>query len=169
MVMLEDAIEKLKIKKPIVMGHSFGGRLAIRYSSENNIEKLVLFGSPLRPEKDANNFKKRMLKKAKNLPGMKKIAEYMKKHIGSRDYKSASPLMRQVLVNVVNKDLTSYTTKIKAPTLIIWGEYDTEASLEDAKLMESHMMDAGLIILKGTHYAYLENLGQVISILNKFL
>jgi len=169
MIMLEDAIEKLKIKKPIVMGHSFGGRLAIRYSSENNIEKLVLFGSPLRPEKDANNFKTRMLKKAKNLPGMKRFAEYMKKHIGSRDYKSASPLMRQVLVNVVNKDLTSYTTKIKAPTLIIWGEYDTEASIEDAKLMESHMMDAGLIILKGTHYAYLENLGQVISILNKFL
>ena len=31
------------------------------------------------------------------------------------------------------------------------------------------MLDAGLIVLRGTHYAYLENLPQVISILNNFL
>ena len=31
------------------------------------------------------------------------------------------------------------------------------------------MIDAGLIILPGTHYAYLENLGQVITILNNFI
>ena len=34
------------------MGHSFGGRVAIRYSSRNPIEKLVLFGTPcIRKEK----------------------------------------------------------------------------------------------------------------------
>lgn len=169
LIMLEEVIEKLKIKNPILMGHSFGGRLAIRYSSENTIEKLVLFGSPVRPTKSPNNYKTRILKGLKKLPGMNGIGEYMKKYIGSRDYKSASPIMRQVLVNVVNKDLINYAKKIKAPTLLIWGDNDSEASIDDAKLLESMMLDAGLIVLRGTHYAYLENLPQVISILHKFL
>lgn len=93
----------------------------------------------------------------------------MKKYIGSRDYKAASPIMRQTLVNVVNEDLASYARKIEEPTLLIWGENDTEAPVEGAKELEKIMIDAGLIILPGTHYAYLENLGQVITILNNFI
>ena len=50
--MLEVFIKEVNTKKPIIMGHSFGGRVAIRYSSNNPIEKLVLFGSPcIRHEK----------------------------------------------------------------------------------------------------------------------
>ena len=97
------------------------------------------------------------------------IGEYMKKYIGSRDYKNATPTMRQILVNVVNTDLRNYTKKIKVPTLLIWGDNDTEAPIENAKFMEKTMLDAGLVILHGTHYAYLENLPQVINILRKFL
>ncbi len=169
MVMLEDFVSELKIKKPIVMGHSFGGRLAIRYSSENVVDKLVLFGSPVVPKKSPKDLKTRVLKGMKKLPGMNRFGEYMKKYIGSRDYKAASPIMREVLVNAVNKDLTPYVQKIKVPTLIIWGDNDTEADIEDAKMMEKTMIDAGLVVLRGTHYAYLENLPQVISILNKFI
>ena len=40
-IMLEEFIKKTGIKKPIVIGHSFGGRVAIRYCSRNPIEKLV--------------------------------------------------------------------------------------------------------------------------------
>ena len=93
----------------------------------------------------------------------------MKQYIGSRDYKAASPMMRQILVNVVNEDLSSYAKKIEEPTLLIWGENDTEALVEDAKELEKIMVDAGLIILPGTHYAYLENLSQVSNILREFI
>lgn len=167
--MLEILVKKLEIKNPIVIGHSFGGRLACLYASSNNISKLVLFGSPIRPEKDGKNLKVKILKSVKKLPLMNGLGEAMKKHIGSRDYKQASPIMRQVLVNTVNKDLTEDSKHIKAPTLIIWGENDTEARLEDAKILENVIPDAGLIVLPGTHYAYLENLRQVVKILNSFL
>ena len=40
--MLEDFLNQVQVKKPIMIGHSFGGRLAIRYSAEHPIEKLVL-------------------------------------------------------------------------------------------------------------------------------
>ncbi len=167
--MLEEFVKEVGIKKPIIMGHSFGGRVAIRYSAYNSIEKLVLFGSPcIRLDKELT-LSTRILKRLKKLPGMDKIGEYMKKYIGSRDYKSASPIMRQTLVNVVNEDLSEYAKDIEEATLLIWGENDEEAPVEEAKLLEGIMVDAALIILPGTHYAYLENFPRVVSILDSFI
>lgn len=167
--MLEEFVSLTGIKKPIVMGHSFGGRVAIRYSSRNPIEKLVLFGSPCIRIEEKLSLTVRTLKKLKTLPGLNSFGEYMKKYIGSRDYKAASPIMRQTLVEVVNEDLSKFAREIEEPTLLIWGEYDTEAPLAEARELEKIMLDAALIVLSGTHYAYLENLQQVINILNSFI
>ena len=67
-----------------------------------------------------------------------------------------------------NEDLSKYAREIEEPTLLIWGEQDTEAPLNDAKQLEKIMIDAALIVLPGTHYAYLENLPRVVAILNNF-
>ena len=165
---LELFLKELNVKKPIVIGHSFGGRVAIRYSSRNPIEKLVLFGSPCIRIDEELPITVKLLKKIKRIPGLNEIGEFMKKYIGSRDYKAASPVMRQTIVEVVNEDLSKYAREIEEPTLLIWGENDTEAPVKDAKELEKIMIDAALIILPGTHYAYLENLPRVITILNKF-
>ena len=166
--MLEEFIEKLDIKKPIVIGNSFGGRLAIRYSSRNPVEKLVLFGSPCIRIQESLPLTVRLLKSLKQVPGLNDFGEFMKKYIGSRDYKAASPIMRQTLVQVVNEDLSKFAREIEEPTLLIWGENDTEAPLQEAKELEKIMIDAALIVLPGTHYAYLENLPRVVNILNNF-
>lgn len=168
-LLLEELVKKLKIKKPVIMGHSFGGRVAIRYSSNNVIDKLVLFGSPCIRTTEVLTLKVKILKTLKKMPGMNTIGEKMKKYIGSRDYKAASPIMRQTLVNTVNEDLSQYAKQIEEPTLLIWGDNDTEAPLDDAKVLEQMMVDAALIVLPGTHYAYLENLYQVVNIINAFL
>ena len=162
--MLEEFIDKVGITKPIIIGHSFGGRLAIRYSANNPIEKLVLFGAPCIRIQEKLPLSVRILKTLKKLPLMNEFGEYMKQYIGSRDYKAASPIMRQTLVDVVNEDLSSYAKKIEEPTLLIWGQNDTEAPVSDAKELERIMIDGALIVLPGTHYAYLENLGRVVEI-----
>ena len=166
---LEELLSDLKIRNPIVMGHSFGGRVAIVYASRNKVEKLVLFGAPcIRNERKST--KEKVLKGLKKLPGMNGIGDYMKKFIGSDDYRNASPVMRETLVNTVNEDLTECAKKIEAPTLLIWGTLDTAAPIEDAKRLEGLLIDGALIELPGcTHYAYLEALPQVINILNNFL
>ena len=92
----------------------------------------------------------------------------MKNYIGSRDYKAASPIMRQTLVEVVNEDLSKFAREIEEPTLLIWGENDTEEPVSEAKELEKIMIDAALIVLPGTHYAYLENLPRVTTILQEF-
>ena len=167
-MMLESFVSLVGIKKPIVIGHSFGGRVAIRFSARNPIEKLVLFGSPCIRIQEELSLKVKLLKKLKTLPGMNAFGEYMKQFIGSRDYKAASPIMRQTLVEVVNEDLSKYAREIEEPTLLIWGENDEEAPVSDAKELEKIMIDAALILLPGTHYAYLENLPRVVTILNNF-
>ena len=87
--MLEEFIDRVGITKPIIIGHSFGGRLAIRYSANNPIEKLVLFGAPCIRIQEKLPLSVRILKTLKKLPLMNEFGEYMKQYIGSRDYKAA--------------------------------------------------------------------------------
>lgn len=166
---LKELLNELKIKNPVLIGHSFGGRVAIWYAANYKVRKLILFGSPCVRENHVSK-KELFLKKIKKLPFMDGIGEYMKKYIGSRDYRNATPVMRDTLVNVVNRDLSEEARKIKVPVLLIWGSLDTESTVEDAKKLESLLEDGGLIVLDGyTHYAYLEALPHVASILNNFL
>lgn len=166
---LEEFLEDLNIYDPVLMGHSFGGRVGIIYASRNTTEKLVLFGSPC-VRHQRKSVKEKVLKTIKKFPGMNAVGEYAKKYIGSRDYRNATPVMRETLVNVINEDLSNYAKKIECPTLLIWGSNDTEASIEEARELESILVDGGLVELPGlSHYAYLEALPQVINILNNFL
>ena len=167
---LEEFLEKLKIKNPTLIGHSFGGRISMIYASKNKTDKLVLFGSPCMVKHSKPSLKVRILKFLKKVPIINKLEGFAKRHIGSRDYKSASDMMRKILVNTVNADLSDCCKKIKCPTLLVWGENDTEVDVEEAKQIESMIDDSGLIVLpNSTHYAYLENLNHVTNILRNFL
>ena len=166
--LVEDLLKKLKIKKPILVGHSFGGRVSVKFASRCEVEKVILLSPALRGH-DKKGIKTKILKFLKKVPVIKNLEGWAKNHIGSRDYKAASPVMRQTLVNVVNEDLSEYAKDIEEPTLLIWGEYDDEAPVDEAKILEGIMIDAALIVLPGTHYAYLENLPRVVSILDNFI
>lgn len=163
-------LDKLKIKKPILIGHSFGGRISIVYSAKKEVEKVILLSVPFKRSTKKNSFKVKVLKAMKKVPVIKELEHYMKTKIGSTDYRNASPTMRSILVNVVNEDLTEYLKQIEVPTLLIWGELDTAVPVEDARYAESIMKDAGLVVYEGcTHYAYLEQIQRTINILNSFL
>ena len=70
--------------------------------------------------------------------------------------------------------LTSFLSedakKIKAPTILIYGNYDSEVPREDTLEYERLIKDCGLILYEGcTHFAYLERLNQTISIIDNFI
>lgn len=167
---LKILLDKLKIKNPILIGHSFGGRIAIIYASKYEVEKLILFGAPCIRKNKKLSLKVKILKFLKKVPLINKLENFAKKNIGSRDYKNATPMMRQILVNTVNEDLTEQAKKIKCPTLLIWGDKDLEAPVEDAKDLEKIMKDAGLIIYPdGTHYTYIEFQETIINVIKSFI
>ena len=163
---VKELLDKLKIKKPILIGHSFGGRISIIYASKYDTEKLILLGAPCIRKEQKLSTKVKILKGLKKVPGLNKFEGFAKKHIGSRDYKNASVVMRKILVNTVNEDLTPCAEKIKCPTLLIWGDNDTEAPLEEAQELEKIINDAGLVVYEGgTHYTYLEFINPVCNVI----
>lgn len=168
--MVHELLKSLKINNPILIGHSFGGKIALIYASKYETKKLVLFGSPFKIKKNPKSLKVQILKSLKMIPGTKKIAEFAKKHIGSEDYKKASPVMRDILVRHVNTDITEEVKKITCPTIIIWGDHDEAVPIEDAYELSTYIKDSAVIKYEGcTHYAYLERLGQTISIIDSFI
>lgn len=167
---LKEFLDKLNITNPVLIGHSFGGRIAIVYSSLYEVKKLVLMGAPCIRKEKKQSLKVRTLKTLKKVPILNNFEEFAKRHIGSTDYKKATGVMRGILVNTVNEDLSECAKKIKCPTLLIWGDKDSEAPLEDAKELEKIIKDAGLIVYEnGTHYTYLEFLLPICKVLKTFI
>lgn len=162
-------LDELNVKNPIMVGHSFGGKISLVYASKYDVNKLVVFGSPFRKEIEKMSLKTKLLKTAKKIPGIGNLAEVAKKYIGSVDYKNASPRMREILVLTVNLDITENVKKIKCPTLIIWGTNDEAVSIKEAYDLEKLIPDAGVVEYAGTHYTYLEYLDPIINVLNNFL
>jgi pimeloyl-ACP methyl ester carboxylesterase len=165
---VHELLMELKIDNPIMMGHSFGGRISIVYASKYKVNKLVLFGSPC-VRHEYKSIKQSILKALKKVKLFTPLVNFMKKHTGSVDYRNASPMMRDILVKTVNQDLSENAKKIKCPTLLIWGENDEAVPVSEAKELDNLLMDSALIILPGTHYCYLENLNQVVNILYNFI
>lgn len=168
--MLHELLKKLKITKPNLIGHSFGGKISLLYASKYEVNKLMLLASPYKVKIKKPSLKVKILKKLATIPGIGKLAEAMKKHIGSTDYKNASPIMREILVKHVNTDLTEKAKLIKCPTFIIWGTNDEAVPVEDAYELEKLIDNSGLTVYEGcTHYAYLERLGQTNAIIKSFM
>ena len=166
---VEELLNKLKIENPILIGHSFGGRVSVKFASRNKVKKVILLSPALRGH-DKKGFKTKIFKILKKVPVIKNLEGWAKNHMGSRDYKAASPMMKQVLVRVVNEDLSNDAKKIKVPVILIYGNLDSEVPEEDTKEYERLIEDCGLILYEGcTHYAYLERLNQTINIIRNFI
>lgn len=158
-------IKRLGLKKVILLGHSFGGRVIIKAVTRKDlpfeVTRIILVDAAgIRPEKTPEQLKKEKLMKAgkRLLSGTPRLLNKLQSFVGSQDYKAASPLMKEILVNVVNEDLTELLPHIKQETLLIWGTLDTATPIGDAEKMEKLIPDAGLARIEGAgHYSFLEN------------
>ena len=165
--MMETFISQLGLKRPSLVGHSFGGRISLLLSSRNDIDKILLVDAAgIKPKRGFNYYRKvysfkamkhlLMLVLGKN-KGME-VIEKMRAKKGSADYRNSSPRMRAVMSRCVHEDLKHVMPLIKSPTLLIWGEEDTATPLSDAITMKRLIPDAGLVAFPGCgHYSFLDN------------
>ena len=167
---LKELLDKLNVDNPIIIGHSFGGKIGLLYATKYQVKKLICLASPYKKMVIKMSLKTKILKTAKKIPVLNKLEGFAKKHIGSTDYKNASDMMRKILVEHVNYDITDQLHKINCPTLLIWGTMDKAVSINDAYELEKLIKDCGLVTYDGcTHYAYLERFDQTIRVLKSFL
>ena len=177
--LIEEFARQEHIESPILLGHSFGGRVGILFASRNKVHKLILVDAAgVKPRRSLRYYYKVYSYKAikhallfflGKKRGETALNSYRAK-VGSSDYSNASPMMRAILSKVVNEDLKSVMPKIACPTLLIWGANDTATPLADAKIMEKLIPDAGLVSFDGVgHYSFLENTYQFAAVLKSFL
>ncbi len=177
--MLRSFIVDNSIEKPILAGHSFGGRVSILYGSQYETSKIILIDAAgIVPSRSMKYYAKvysfKFMRTMCNLllPKEKaqRIIDKKRGSSGSSDYNNASPKMRAILSKVVNEDLKSVMPKIAAPTLLFWGDADTATPISDARTMEKLIPDAGLVVATGCgHYSFLENRGLFDAVVKKFL
>lgn len=176
-------VRQLGLTEAVLMGHSYGGRIIIKWLNRANcalkVKKVVLLDAAgVKPHHSMGYYVKvYRFKAAKwffSLPGIRSlfpdaVEDARKKH-GSADYRQASPVMRQSMVMAVNEDLTPLLPGIHVPTLLIWGDQDTATPLSDGQLMEKRIPDAGLVVLRGGgHFAFADCWGQCSRVLDSFL
>jgi pimeloyl-ACP methyl ester carboxylesterase len=174
---VHEFICRLGITDPVIIGHSNGGRIAIALTRMLDIKKMILIGSTgIKPSRSLRYYIKvygyKTIKKILPLFG-KKGREYLvkyKKSRGSEDYRFVSDRMKAVMSRLVNEDLRKYMPYIKTSTLLFWGENDRAVPLSDAKIMLGLIKDSGLVTVKGGgHYAYLDDVGLFVRVLDKFV
>lgn len=163
-------MQTLGIKKAVLLGHSYGGRVIIKLAAVKKtsfeIDRIVLVDSAgIMPKRSfLMKLKIKRYKLFKKFVSLKpvhaicpELIDEWKNKQGSADYRNASPIMKQCMVKAVNEDLTELLDKVLQETLLVWGDKDTATPIEDGRLMEKRMPNAGLAVIKGTgHYSFLE-------------
>ncbi len=170
-------IDKLNIDKAHLIGHSYGGRISIVLAAEEpeKVDKLILVDSAgiIPPRTIKYYFRIGVAKMGRLIrycgPPGKQLADSIANRVGSKDYQEAGA-MRATLVKSVNQNLRPLLPKIQAPTLLIWGEKDTDTPVSFGKIMQDEIPNAELIILKDAgHFSFLDQPEQFYQTVEPFL
>ncbi len=118
----------------VVVGHSFGGRVAVRLAANypNLVSALVLTGVPLvrlsPTSRPALSYRiVRWLASKKLVPAS--VLEKQKRTRGSADYNAAQGIMRDILVTTVNERYEDDLARVTVPVHMVWGENDVAAPM----------------------------------------
>ncbi len=155
-----DAINKLCGGNAFIVAHSFGGRIALKIASKypDKIIASVLAGcAGIRPKRAIKRtfsiFAYKFLKKFNG----KLAAEWEAKR-ASADYLALSPLMRESFKKIVNEHLDGILRDVIVPTLLVFGDKDTETPIYMAKKLNRGIRDSGLVVMKNCgHFCFSEN------------
>ncbi|HUP69070.1 MAG TPA: alpha/beta hydrolase [Acidimicrobiales bacterium] len=126
----------------VVVGHSFGGRVAVHLAAAEpeRVAALVLTGVPLMKVPGGSAKRRRpplqyRMARALNRRGIlpDDRMEALRRRHGSADYRTATGVMRDVLVRAVNERYEEQLDAITCPVEMVWGEDDAEVRLAVAE------------------------------------
>jgi pimeloyl-ACP methyl ester carboxylesterase len=163
--LVADAIEPLG--PVILVGHSFGGRIAVRLAATRPelVSALVLTGAPLvrlaPASKPSLSYR---LAKALHRFGLipDSVMESRRSKAGSADYNAAQGVMRDIMVTTVNENYDDDLAKIRTPTWMVWGENDTAAPTSAGKVASQQIRGAHWTVVPGEAHLLTPALGAAV-------
>ena len=169
---LNKYITNNNLKNVVLVGHSFGGRVAIEYASKHSVLGLVLVDSAgIKPRYSLKrHFKVVKYKLLKQLAKINIIKKEKLLKFGSLDYKNADDKLKKVLVSCTNYNQRPIVKYIVAPTLIVWGQNDKDTPLYMAKILDKQIKKSKLIVIeKCGHFSFLERPHMFCNLLQDFI
>jgi pimeloyl-ACP methyl ester carboxylesterase len=158
---IADFFTKLNLKKVTLVGHSFGGAIAIKLAVNRPdlIAKLILVDSAgIRPKTVRKNMITGIAKIVKPLfqpEFMRPIKEKIYRCIGAEDY--LDPRTREIYTKIISEDLTGELSRVKQQTFLIWGENDRSTPPADAEIMHRSIKNSTLAVIPGAgHFSFLD-------------
>jgi pimeloyl-ACP methyl ester carboxylesterase len=164
---VEAVMESSGIASANLLGHSFGGRIALTIAAQHpeKVRRLVLVASAgIRPSRGPGHYLKvgaaKLAKRMFSFPAWgrqgERILSTIRRKVGSRDYRNAGR-MRGTLVRVVNEDLRDILSSVRAPTLIIWGDRDPEVPRSSMEIMANGIRGSRLEIMEAAgHFPFID-------------
>jgi pimeloyl-ACP methyl ester carboxylesterase len=144
----------INAQKDLIMGHSFGGKVALLLDSKI----LILVASAgIYVEKPLKvKLKIALFKLLKNL-GLSKFRSLFV----ADDAKELSEYMYQTFKNVVNEDFSDEFSKYDGQALLFWGKEDTATPLSSAQKMDELIKNSTLEVYDGDHYFFMNHAADI--------
>ncbi len=149
-------MRKNKIVKPVVIAHSFGGRIAVRLAAfyPKDFSKLVLTGVPIIRHMSAKKqiayiaaFIGRVILKKIPLTAYDIIRKVLYFSIGEWDYYKSGPLS-ETFKKVISEDLLQYVKKITIPVFLVWGETDKLTPASDVSEISGYIANGESVVIE---------------------
>lgn len=174
-------VKSQKLDRFFILAHSFGGRVATKFSVKfpEAVSALILCDSAGIKRKP--NLKTRAIFLASKMGNALFETEFLAKFKGkakdifytflrNKDYVKASGVMRETIKKILKEDLSPYLLKIDARTLTVWGEKDKTVPIEDAHTFKDKIKDSQLKILRGVaHSPHLQAPQKLADVVLNFL
>ncbi|MDD2483177.1 MAG: alpha/beta hydrolase [Candidatus Shapirobacteria bacterium] len=151
---LKTFIIKNKFDNPILLGHSFGGSVCVKFLSKfpNQKIKLILVDAAI----------------VKDKYSIRKTIYYFLIHFFKPNINSS--VMEKTFQNAVYCDLLKEASKLKNETLIIWGSRDLVTPVIFGKKIKKSINDSKIKIIPNSgHFPFVDDPMKFIFHLNKFL
>ncbi|HEX6476427.1 MAG TPA: alpha/beta hydrolase [Acidimicrobiales bacterium] len=147
-------LEELQVPA-VVIGHSFGGRVAIHLAAAQPglVKALVLTGVPLVRPAASHRRPPLRYRVGRALYGRKLLSEdrmeALRQRYGSPDYRAATGVMREVLVRTVNETYDEQLGAVRCPVELVWGDDDTEVPVSVAEAAAGLLEHPNLTVCRG--------------------
>ncbi len=153
---LEVFLELIGAKKEIIIGHSFGGKIATLL----NPNLLVLLSSAgIKLPKPLNVLIKIKLTKLANSLGLRKLGTLFR----AQDAKELNTLMYETFKKVVDEDFSHEFSNFRNKALICWGESDTATPIAAGEKIAEMIKNNRFTVYQGDHFFFLKRAKSIAS------
>lgn len=139
----------------VLVGHSFGGRVAVRLAAARPelVSGLVLTGVPLvrltAPTPPPASYRLARWANRRGIISDRRM-EAIRRRRGSSDYRAAQGVMRDILVRVVGETYDDALGALRCPVRMVWGQNDTDAPTDAGRVASERIGGARFRVVDGT-------------------